>query len=479
MKINIISVNHKGHFIFNEADLSYINILNWHNKLFMCWYIDKYIVIKLVFGIYGGIGIVKKFVDFKVGEFITFTYNNKDYSEWESDMNHDLIKYKNIHSNEICVILGNGPSIKNYKKIKNAIHFGMNHIYNYIDYDIDYYFLNDIDGFIKNPDIANYKVNKMRFYSHYKKKSSFACGTGIYPKYKKELDNSNHPYQIVDCCTTRDISIKPFTWFRELDKFCLGSSRNTGLKVLELALYMGFKHIVLVGCDCTDKYSYLTNRWNHAFNEVNKLYNNDNINISIYNPVNLKLKPEFNLNNIFILEKIDNSSFYFNKYLMDCLFNHSIWDNTTLYDINNNKIVLKYHNDILGIGSYSRNIDDIRIIKLDNASLKRELNNIIFKKFNNDLILNDELQFFNNIQLFTNIKTYKRSKYINNKLLTINKNKEKHSHIIDITINNEYVLITNNSIELRFYISNCNEKKILLISHILKILKTKYSFTLC
>ena len=489
MKINIISTNHNSKkpnfFNFKLSDLEYLGKRSWTNKVFKCWYQTKYVnIILWDYSSFKNIRdeghgrSVNNNIIFKEGEHLTFTYDENDYSEWKSTVNKNLLKYKNIHENDICVLLGSGPSLKQYKKIDNAVHFGVNHINKLVDYDIDYYFLNDWVGVKKDSSVLNFKVNKMRFYSYYKKKSNFIeYGEGIYPKYKKELDNSKLPYEYIECVTRRDTNIKKFKWFKNIEKYGLGSSINSMIRIFQLALYMGFKHIIIVGCDCSDTYKRVLKLWKHAFNESNKLY--PKVNIFIYNPVNLKLKPEFNLNNIFILEKIDNSSFYFNKYLMDCLFNHSIWDNTTLYDINNNKIVLKYHNDILGIGSYSRNIDDIRIIKLDNASLKRELNIILFKKFNNDLILNDELQFFNNIQLFTNIKTYKRSKYINNKLLTINKNKEKHSHIIDITINNEYVLITNNSIELRFYISNCNEKKILLISHILKILKTKYSFTLC
>jgi len=239
---------------------------------------------------------------------------------------------------------------------------------------------------------------------------------------------------------------------------------------------MGFKHIVIVGCDCSDKYSFLVQRWNSAFKETNRLY--DNVNITIYNPVNLTLKPRFTLNNICILEKIDNSSFYFNKYLMDCLFNHSNWDNITLYDIKNNKLLLKYHNTTLGIGTYCQDIGVMRNIKVDLNSLKKELKNIKFKKFTNDIMMNDELFFFNNIKLFTNINTYKRSEDINKKFLTINKNKVKHSNIIDFTINNEYVLISNNSIKICIHIRDCSKNKILIITHILKILKTRYSFTL-
>ena len=478
MKINIISVSENGNFIFNESDLSYISVNDWHNKVFKCWYVNTFINIKFLYGISGGVGIsVDTFTDFVVGEFITFTYDDKDYSEWKTDINRYLIKYKNIHNNDICVILGNGPTIKKYNKIEGAIHFGMSHIYNYVDFDIDYYFLNDCDDFVKNPNIASYSVNKMKFYSHFKKKSNFIeYGEGIYPKYKKQLDESNVPYEIIDCCTSRDSLIKPFKWFTDIENYTIGtSSKNTGLKILQLALYMGFKHIIMAGCDCSNDYSFLVKRWNNAFTETSRLY--DNINISVYNPVNLIAKPRFKSTNIFILEKIDNSSFFFNKYLMDSLFNHSDWDNATILDKHNNELILKYHNTTLGIGRYSHGIEDKSIIKVDTQSLKKELYNIKFKKFKNDILNDYKLSLFNNIKLFTNMSKYEQCDDPTKKFLTINKNKVKNNNIIDFTVENDFVLITNNTIETCFSSINFDDK-ILLISYILKFLKTKYSFTI-
>ena len=169
MKINIVSIKHKSnknyYFNFKLKDLEYLGNSKWSNKVFKCWYQTRYInIILWNYSSFKNIEdeghgrTIKNDIVFKKGDFLTFVYDDNDYTEWESTINSNMIKYKNIHKNNICVLLGSGPSLKKYKKIENAIHFGVNHINKLVDYDIDYYFLNDWGGVKKDSSVLNFKV---------------------------------------------------------------------------------------------------------------------------------------------------------------------------------------------------------------------------------------------------------------------------------------------------------------------------------
>ena len=448
MKINIISTNHNSKkpnfFNFKLSDLEYLGKRSWTNKVFKCWYQTKYVnIILWDYSSFKNIRdeghgrSVNNNIIFKEGEHLTFTYDENDYSEWKSTVNKNLLKYKNIHENDICVLLGSGPSLKQYKKIDNAVHFGVNHINKLVDYDIDYYFLNDWVGVKKDSSVLNFKVNKMRFYSYYKKKSNFIeYGEGIYPKYKKELDNSKLPYEYIECVTRRDTNIKKFKWFKNIEKYGLGSSINSMIRIFQLALYMGFKHIIIVGCDCSDTYKRVLKLWKHAFNESNKLY--PKVNIFIYNPVNLKLKPTFNLLNIMIIKKNENK-YYFNKYLFDRLFKNNTWKSFTFNNLN-----FKSFNNELGYIESEEEIKD-NVVKITGDSILKYLFNHNLSKIST-LIVSDTIKNIFNKQTIV----FERENYNNsNKLLMINNN-TNHENIINININyKENVIIIQNNYKMQ------------------------------
>ena len=445
MKINIISTNHKSksnkYFNFKLSNLNYIKDKDWNNKIFNCWYKNKYIYIilwnKSSFNniVDEGHGrSVDRDVIFEKGEFITFTYDDDDYSEWESKTNKKMLKYKDIHKNDICVLLGSGPSLKRYKKINNAIHFGVNHINKLIDFDIDYYFLNDWGGVIKDRSVLNYKVNKMRFFSYYKKKSnSLNYGEGIYPKYKNELIRSNLPFEYIECVPRRDARIKDFKWFSELDKYGLGSSINSMIRILQIALYMGFKHIILVGCDCSDKYENVLSLWKQSFIQVDKYYKD--VNIFVYNSINLKYKPEFNLLNIMILKKEDNK-YFFNKHLLDILFKKNDWENFKFNDC-----VFKNYNDIYGYIESKNEIKENIIYLNENSIISYIFNKNLFN-VSKKLVTENINNIFKNIILSYNNENYNA----NYKYLLINSLNVMNDNVINIIINfKENIIIIHNN----------------------------------
>ena len=128
MKINIVSTNHRfntnnAYFNFKLKDLEYLGDKPWTNKVFSCWYKSKYI--DVILWNKSSLGnedeghgrSVLKNIFFQTGEFLTFTYDDDDFSEWKSDINKKLLNYKDIHKDEICVLLGAGETIRKYKKI--------------------------------------------------------------------------------------------------------------------------------------------------------------------------------------------------------------------------------------------------------------------------------------------------------------------------------------------------------------------------
>lgn len=461
MKINITSTNHRSksnkYFNFKLSDLEYIKDKEWDNKIFNCWYKNKYIYIilwkKSSFNniLDEGHGrSVDRDVIFDKGEFITFTYDDNDYSEWESKINKKFMKYKNIHTNEICVLLGSGPSLKKYKKIKNAIHFGVNHMNKQIDFDIDYYFLNDWGGVIKDPSVLNYKVNKMRFFSYYKKKSnSLKYGEGIYPKYKNTIIKSKLPFEFIECVPRRDARIKDFKWFRELEKYGLGSSINSMIRILQIALFMGFKHIILVGCDCSGKYNAVLPLWKQSFSEVDRLYND--VNIFVYNSINLHYKPEFNLLNIMILKKEENK-YFFNKHLMDILFKKNNWENFKF-----NNLIFKNYDKSYGYIESENPINNNIISLTENSIIRYIFNKNLFNV--SKIIVNDKLKsMFNNI-----VVSYNKDKYNDNyKYILINNTNIINKNIINVIINfKENIIIINND----------NNKEYVILGKIIYFLK--------
>ena len=456
MKINIVSTKHRfnnnnAFFNFKLTDLEYLGDKPWSNKVFSCWYKSKYIDVilwnksSLEKKDEGHGRSVGKNIFFQSGEFLTFTYNNNDFSEWESCINEKLIKYKDIHKNEICVLLGSGETIRKYKKIENAIHFGVNHVNKHINFELDYYFLNDRAGLVKDTGLVKYKVNKMKFYSYYKKKSNFIkYGEGIYPKYKTILDDSKIPYEYIECVSKRDYRKKKFKWFKDLDRYGLGSSVNTMLKLLQISLYMGFKHIILVGCDCSGTYEPVSELWRLAFKETDILY--PDVNITIYNPINLNLKPKFNILNIMVLRR-EKNVIYFNKYLMNKLLSNN-WDDAVIEDAYNNKLKLNIVDETIGKGTFLNETNNNNCIYIGEQKIVKYFFNNNIKNVSEYFKTVSFEKIFYKKNIFLDYKKYVEGN--NNKMIYMNSRKEiSNDKIINISINFNLnsIVIENNGIK--------------------------------
>ena len=144
-----------------------------------------------------------------------------------------MIKLKNIHKNERCFIVGNGPSVNNQdlSHLKKEIIFCSNQYFlnKQITWFPQYYFVEDRNGFeVHLKEINKLTINSIRFFEDIQ---------------KNRIDNNKNTYY---CKIFRD---------RDNIKFSLDPNNKiySGYCVtyfqLQLAFYMGFKYIYLIGID--------------------------------------------------------------------------------------------------------------------------------------------------------------------------------------------------------------------------------------
>lgn len=145
-------------------------------------------------------------------------------------------KYKNKHLGQRCFIVGNGPSlsVKDLDKLKNDICFGTHRIYNIFDktdWKPTYYCLQDSNLIYESLDDI--------------KKSDL--------KHKFILINKSWKYPHIDNALYLNLFSKDF--YPEPPDFSDNSSKGlfggytVSYMCLQLAVYMGFKEIYLIGID--------------------------------------------------------------------------------------------------------------------------------------------------------------------------------------------------------------------------------------
>jgi len=141
-----------------------------------------------------------------------------------------IASYKNIHQGKRCFIIGNGPSLKNtdISKLRNEITFGMNRIYLAFPewgFDTNYFVsINDLVVEQCAKDISSLSIPKFlswhsRPHIDIDKNISFLHTTYTGPKFSKNIEN-----RIWEGATVTFIS-------------------------MQLAFYMGFSEVILIGVD--------------------------------------------------------------------------------------------------------------------------------------------------------------------------------------------------------------------------------------
>lgn len=174
-----------------------------------------------------------------------------------------FLKYKNINEGKDVVLLATGPSLNNFKPIKNAVYIGVNKAYSYDKVKLDYLFVQDYEG-------AKYYIDEI---SKYKKQNPelklFYGITGYVP---------NDPWLIPESVALKHKAERYYNLYRPEEKVwgedftydilnnplkCFGS---VSFAVMQFILWTNPKRIYLVGCDNS-----LKGYAQGILNEANKL----------------------------------------------------------------------------------------------------------------------------------------------------------------------------------------------------------------
>jgi hypothetical protein len=150
--------------------------------------------------------------------------------------------YKNLHAGERCFIVGTGPSltIEDVKKLKGSISIGVNTLYKLFheaDWKSDYYCIIDPDTYENIKDEL----------SGYKDIPLFYAENRLLDKNVKGI-----PFELncSDFYRLKAPDVFSFTSFSpDLDKYIYDGA-SVVYAALEIAVYMGFKEIYLLGVDC-------------------------------------------------------------------------------------------------------------------------------------------------------------------------------------------------------------------------------------
>ncbi len=184
-------------------------------------------------------------------------YREKYRQIQKSDLASLLIKnqkLQDIHKDDKCFILGNGPSLSkvNFSLLRNQITFTTNELYyheNFQELDTTYHLFAD-PFYVKELDT---KIDLLL--SKSKPKGIFLESSA----YKKVLENAYHTklpiYIFINGMEVEDLKYIPIDLCKMLPYFC-----SVVQCAIVIAAYMGFKEIYLLGCDCTGIVNYINKK---------------------------------------------------------------------------------------------------------------------------------------------------------------------------------------------------------------------------
>ncbi len=156
---------------------------------------------------------------------------NAYFHSWRKQSRNELLKFHNIHQGKRCFIVGNGPSLKqtDLSKLKNEYTFGMNRIYlafPEMGFATSYYVsVNDLVIEQCAEEIMNLKIPRFVSWRAGKKWLSpqenlfFLYTTYTEPKFAKDIRNR------------------------------LWESATVTYVALQIAYFMGFQEVILIGVD--------------------------------------------------------------------------------------------------------------------------------------------------------------------------------------------------------------------------------------
>ena len=163
-------------------------------------------------------------------------YNDIEYLKWYFFYSKKLQKFRNVHKGEGCFIIGNGPSINqmDLSLLRNCHTFGLNKIFllfDRIDLNLRYHVA-------VNPYVIRQSAQQIE---------ALSCPSFLsYRMARKEVRPSKHIYYLM---TTGE-----FAFNEDLEKIIHEGCTVTYV-AMQIAYYMGFSNIFLIGVDHNFRYS--------------------------------------------------------------------------------------------------------------------------------------------------------------------------------------------------------------------------------
>ncbi len=147
-----------------------------------------------------------------------------------------ILQMKNKHLGKRCFIIGNGPSLdpKDLDKLKNEICFGTNGIYNIYDktnWRPTYYCVSDKNIIYKKRNIIGAQSVRDKFVGI---PETFPCPDIHNVHYVKQIDEEFYP---------------DLPEFSDDMRTCIYGGATVTYMCIQIAVYMGFKEIILLGVD--------------------------------------------------------------------------------------------------------------------------------------------------------------------------------------------------------------------------------------
>lgn len=152
-----------------------------------------------------------------------------------------LCSYRGKHQGERCFLIGNGPSLtpEDLERIKNEKSFACNIIYRMfpkVSWRPTYYFISDV--------VAVYAVLKDQKLAEVTKQPLFVNSDA----YKKIKDD------FVDAISVHCVNQRAYKVSSNILAYYIPAQATVMTFMIEMAIYMGFKEIYLLGVDCTNTF---------------------------------------------------------------------------------------------------------------------------------------------------------------------------------------------------------------------------------
>jgi len=167
-----------------------------------------------------------------------------------------MLAFKNKHAGERCFIIGTGPSLtfEDIEKLKDEITIGVNSmalVYDKISYKLTYYGIGDGNTMPRLKE----SIYKCNYGTIFWCRHSVLCPWSID---KKDVKDDWVEFPLVDSFSEGILSprynIYPTTRFFSGDAGAAVYGHYTIVTaMLQIACYMGFSEIYLLGCDCNYK----------------------------------------------------------------------------------------------------------------------------------------------------------------------------------------------------------------------------------